>query len=323
MTGYKAIANAELTIGLSSGVATISASGASSLSDLFGSGTNLKVGSWIKLNEFLASSSNVWARITGANGTTITFDAPSGLAADAATGKRGEIFFGDYVVNGTDAATLHMFAMEKRFADHSPVTREVMRNVMLNAWNVSASPGSKLTATFAFLGRDTHKATTTVTDVYDSEPTDVAKLTTKVMNAASNVGRIGRGISPIGESDNYVLSLGMNVSNGLYEVKGVGHLGAVDIGTGTFSVSGTMSTSFDSGTLSALLRDQVVTSYDMALVAPDKHAMVMDLPSIKFSSGVSGIPGRDQRTVLPLNYQAIEDASLNWTMLVSRIPFAR
>ncbi len=322
VTGFKATANGEISIAVAGGVATLSASGGSSLGDYMGSGSELVAGQWIKLAGFVTAANNVWARVVSADGTNITFNAPTGAATDAAATEQVEIFFGDYVSNGAQSIDSHKFLVERRFSDHSPVTREAFLQMAVAQMSLNLQPGAIATGTISFLG-SIAQASTTPSELYSGgTPTDNAEPDTRVYNTSSNVGRIGRDDDVIGVASNFVLDATIEINANLREKKGVGVLGAVGIGIGEFAVSGTLTTHFDDKAILDALLAQTETSFDLSVVDADGRAMVIDLPRIKYTTGAPDVPGKNTDVTLAAGYQAIKSAALGYTMLVQRLAFA-
>lgn len=322
VTGYQADAAGEIDLAVAGGVGTLSASGGSSLANYMGAATNLSAGQWIKLANFDTAGNNVWARVVTADGTNITFNAPTTAATEASPSGKVEIFFGDFITNGIEAVDSHEFVVERRFSDHSPVTREVFLQMAVDTLQITLRPEAIATGTVTFLGA-TAESDTTVSNLYSGgTPTDLDAPDTNVYNTSSNIGRLGRDDNVIGSADNFVLDISLTIANNLRQKKGVGILGAADIGVGEFNVSGTLTTHFDDRTILQALLAQTETSLDYAVVDADGRAMVFDLPRIKYTSGSPDVPGKNADVTLAAGIQAIRDATLDYTMLVQRLPFA-
>ena len=266
---------------------------------------------------------NVWGRISAITSTQLTIVAPSSAATETTAGN-AIVWFGDYVRNGVAAISLHQYAVERRFEDHNPVTRELFLGMAVGQLNIGLSPEGTATGTATFVGFNA-KADTTVVNLYKGgTPTDVAAQAHDVYNTSSDVGRIGRGVDPVDASNaNHVLEASININNNLRPQAAVGVLGAVGIGVGEFTVTGNLNTYFDNKDILDALLANTDTSYDIAMRNPDGRALLFDMPRIKFASGAPQVQGKNQDAVLPLGYQALRHEALGYTMHAQRFHYSQ
>jgi hypothetical protein len=95
-------------------------------------------------------------------------------------------------------------------------------------------------------------------------------------------------------------------------------LGAVAIGAGEFAVTGSLNTYFDDKSLVQDVLSNAVTAIDARFQDTELHVFLADLPRVKFSEGAPEVPGKNQDVVLNLNYQAILDEVLGYTLKLMR-----
>jgi len=212
---------------------------------------------------------------------------------------------GSSVVNGD---TRKSFTFEKAYLDQSTVSYEYLRGMVPGTFSLSVSSSSIVTGAFGFTGA-THEATTTRV----ATPSEVNQ-SGFTFNASSNVAKIGEGGSEV----SLVNELSFEVTNNLREKNAVGTLGAFGIGAGTFSVSGSIQTYFEDITLLNKLINNTQTSLNFVFSDGAGGALVIDFPAIKFSEGVPEVSGKNEDVLLNLGFQAFADATLGYTMKVTR-----
>jgi hypothetical protein len=138
VVGFTGAASGDIDYTLSSGTGGLVISGARDFDNLMSASTHLVPGQWIKISADDTPLNSVWARIKTRTTTTITFDAPTGYAAG--DGTNVVIWFGDYLSNGVESLSSHKFAVESRFEDHSPVSRQLFIGMLINTLSISMTP---------------------------------------------------------------------------------------------------------------------------------------------------------------------------------------
>lgn len=288
----------------------------------------LQAGDWIKLDGFVATAANNgYYRISLAPATNLlTFDiVPAGAATETPAGSV-DLYLPERIVNGTARAS---YTVEEEFEDHSPVTFQYFRGLVVDGVTISAEPQSIVTINFTFSGKDAFFSDSgTPASVPDQLPavdgagrvgsaTTISLGQVNVLNSSSNVGRIARGGVPIAGA-NFVLEASIEIANNLRQLNAVGFLGSVDIGSGEFGVTGSLNTYFDDASLARDVISNAETSFDIRFEDNDSHVVLADAPRIKFSEGFPEIPGKNQDVTLPLAYQAIRHPVFNHTLAYFR-----
>lgn len=299
---------------------------ASTTTDL--STLGLQAGDWIKLAGFVATAANNgWYRLSvDPTAALLTFDVvPSGSASETPAGDV-DVYHGERLINST---TRFSYTLEEEFQDHSPVTYQYFRGMVVDGLTITAEPQSIVTISFTFSGKDAFFSDSgTPASTPDELPAvdgagrvDSAVTVTQgqvnVLNSSSNVGRIARGGTAIAGS-NFVLEASVEIANNLRQLNAVGFLGAVDIGVGEFGVTGTLNTYFDDASLARDVVSNAETSFDLRFADNDSHVIILDAPRIKFSEGAPEVPGKNQDVTLPLSYQAIRHPTFNYTLAYFR-----
>ncbi|MCK5550283.1 MAG: hypothetical protein KAI41_07100 [Hyphomicrobiaceae bacterium] len=294
----------------------------------------LTAGMWLKMAAWSVAANSVWARIKAVDTTarTITFDAQTGMAVDAAAAERVELYFGDHVQNGIEAVAAHQFAVERRFEDHTEVLRELFLGMALNNFSLALSPQSIATGAVTFFGFSSATQVETANAhvgavppaLYETEPNDLQAASNPVYNTSSNVGRLGRGVDPVDSAGvNFVLEASIDLTNNLRRQEAVGVFGASGIGVGEVGVTGTIRTYFDNKEILDLILNNTETSLDISVVDSNGRSMLFDMPRIKFSGGAPDVPGKNQDVTIPGAYTAILDPDLGYTISAQRLHFVR
>jgi hypothetical protein len=281
----------------------------------------LAIGQWVLVggsaagNQLATAVDNDWCRISAITATRLSFDrVPVGWVADAGAAKTLQVFIGDFLINGS---TKRSNTIERQYLDHSPVTYEYLRGQTIDKFAIAADAQKVATFTKTYMGSDAVVQTTRFAGA-----TDIVAPTNDVLNAASNVGRIGfAGAAIIGP--NYVTRADFSYANNLRRQIAVGTLGAVGIGDGEFAVTGTLSTYFGDKTVLDKIINNTLTSFDIRLGRTDSNneTLVFDFPSIKLASGSPSVSGKNADVMLQANFQALRDSTLGYTASVGRFWF--
>jgi Phage tail tube protein len=335
IVGMRATANGDITMAAPSGGEIVMSFGAA-MNSLFDNardtGVPLAAGEWLKMSGWTVAGNNVWARIKAIDTTarTITFDAQTGMAVDAAAAARVELYYGDTVENGTGAVSAHQFAVERRFEDQSPVLRELFTGMALNNFSLNLQPQAIAKGAVTFFGFNSAVAEegshigTVAPALYENAPVDLAAPTNDVYNTSNNVGRLGRGVDAIDALGvNFVLEASIELTNNLRRDPAVGVFGAANIGAGEVGVTGTLRTYFDNKDILEQINTNAETSVDLSVVDNSGQAMLFDMPRIKFSGGAPDVPGKNQSVTINATYQAILSPDYGYTISVQRFFFSR
>ena len=328
VTGFAAQANGDISLVVTGNDAVFSFP-AGALDDALGTGVPITIGAWFKFADFATAGNNVWARAREVDLTadTITADTQTGMATDAAATEQVIAFYGSRVENGAESIGSHQNAVERRFEDHSPITRELFLGMALNNLNITLAPQAIAVGSLTWFGFNSAVSDDfagSYPDLYAALPVDVAAEQFDVYNTSNDIGRLGRGVDPIDAAGvNFVLEATIEINNNLRRQPAVGVFGASGIGVGELSVTGTLSTYFDNDEILQIILTNAETSLDLITQGSDGRSMVFDLPRIKFSGGAPDVPGKNTDVTIPGTYQAILDADLGYTMSVQRVNFAR
>lgn len=281
---------------------------------------SLSAGQWIKVGgtavgeQYDTAANNDWVRISSVTASTLELDiVPTGWTTDAGAGKTIRIWFGDYIRNGT---TKKFYSIETQFQDHSPISYRYHRGMVANVHSVTFDSQAIVTASTEWLGQDAVFQTTRFTG-----STDLSAPDNQVMNSSSNVGRIAEdGVEISGSGTNEITNVTMNFNANARGNPAIGSLGFVNVGLGSFTVTGSITTYFDDPTLADKPITQDLTSLDIRVQdsSADLKTLVYDLPRLKFGSGDPDVPGPNADVTLTSDYTAFRHETLGYTAQVQR-----
>lgn len=272
-------------------------------------GEQIKIGGTAAANRFDTAPNNTWVTIATISANAMTFnDLPTGWAADAGTGKNIQVWVGDVLRNGVNKQFMYL---EETFSDHSPETYQYFEDMGINVLELSLPSQSIITGNLTFFGTAAE-----LTETRAAGASDLPATTADVMNSSSNVGRIAEGGSIV-QGKNYILELSINVNNNLRYQNAVGALGAIGIGAGECTVTGTLNTYFDDKTIAEQVINNTETSVNV-VVTRNNQAYAFNLPRLKYSSGAPTVPGKNQDVTVNAEYQAILDPTFGYTIQIQR-----
>lgn len=290
---------------------------------------NLSEGMWIKIgdadnveNSFDTKAANTYVRVHSVVNNLINLSfVPKGWVEDLGAGKKIRLYFGDFLKNAdktidpTKPVEIISYTLEQSFLDHKPIDYQYVSYMIPDTLTLNMASADFITMDTSFLG-----ATANVTTERLPNVTDVASAQNPVMNTSSNVARIARGEAQI-EGANYVSELSVEINNNARRRNAVGIFGAWSIGVGEFAVTGSMQTYFSNADLLQDLVNNKETSLNFAVRDNAKHAYFFDMPRVKYSSGNPEVSGKNEDVMLPLEYQAIRDPELGYTLSIVRFEY--
>jgi hypothetical protein len=301
---------------------------AGALDNAMGPGLPMTIGAWIKFQDFTTVGNNVWIRANEVDlaADTVTTGTQTNMATDAAGTELVQAFYGSRLENGADPIAGNQFAVERRFEDHNPITRELFLGMALNNFNLNLSPQAIALGSLTWFGFNSAVSNDAPSypDLYANPPIDVDAPEFDVYNTSNDIGRLGRGVNPVDAAGlNFVLESTIEINNNLRRQPAVGVFGAAGLGVGEFSVTGTLSTYFDNDEILKEILNNVETTLDLVMQGGDGRTMLYDMPRIKFSGGAPDVAGKNQDVTLPGTYQALRSKTFGYTMSTQNVSFAR
>ncbi len=271
----------------------------------------LAPGQWIAIGgvaagtRFATAAANGWARIAAIAPDALALDhRPTGWAADAGAGKTIRVFFGERLRNGTVERS---FSIER---DHTDIGQVFLfRGQMARRLDLSLETGRIVEARFDVIGRDALRGAATFGT---GQP--IAPPVAPVMNAVGHLVLVREG----GGGAGIVRRVGIEIDNGLRELKAVGALGNVGIGVGTAQVAGSLEAYFADGAL----YDKYLAAADTSLafvLAEGTTAYVVTLPRVKLTEGRVEAGSRDSDCILRFALTGARDPLTGATVQIDRL----
>lgn len=281
------------------------------------------VGQWVCIggssatNQFATAVNNGWARVIAIAAGKLTLDnLPAGWSADPGTGKVIRLFWGDYIRNGQTRTSL---SIEKSFLGQAVPTHIIHRGMVANTYSVSAATGQAITGSFDFMGLTGFQATTAFGTTY------AAASTFPILTGNASVGAILEAGALAG-SPNWARRIDFNLNNNLRMIDALGNIGAVEVGVGEASLSGTIETYFGSNAQYAKLLAGTLTALSSRAQSTrtantNGHALIHTAPRVTFTEGSPNAPGKNQDVMLSMNWAGSRDPLTDCVFQVDRLEY--
>jgi hypothetical protein len=282
----------------------------------------LMVGQWVKIGgggafSFANAAANTYARISAIAASRLSFDIVQGVfAADAGAGQTIRVFFGDTIRNGVTQTT---YRIEKQYTLAAGVRYSYGSGQQPSAFTMTAETRGVITSTLSWMGADLSAPAV----ARDAGAVTEAISTNSVLDASNSVPMIMEAGAQLA-APNYVSGFAFTLDNGLRARNAIGSPGAIGLGLGRASITGTLTTYFGDETLLNKLRNGVASGATIALRdAANSCGEIWDIPRLKYTSGFPEVPGIDADLTTPLGFQALRDLAngRDYTVLLSRFDY--
>jgi hypothetical protein len=240
-------------------------------------------GMWLKIGGTAAGvrfanvpANNDWVRISGAiTATAIPLDnRPVGWGVDNGAGKTINVYFGDYIQNGTTQTSL---SIERGFLDQQTPTYIVQTGMVADKYDITITSKQKVNGTVAFMGMGGSQSTTALDASID------AVTTGQVMAANANVGRVAEAGSTL-TSPNWARELKFSIANNNRQLEAVDSASPVGVNSGECSVTGTITTYFGDNSLLAKFYAGTPTAIN-SRVTKNNQALIWQFPRVTYTGG--------------------------------------
>ena len=272
---------------------------ASSITGMAGTNfvASFTAGQWVK-----TSNGAQVAKITALTSTVLTVVGTTLVAGVVSTSVTGRS-----LTNGT---TKTSYFIETDFGGIAAV--KYQSGMRVNTANITAAAQQIITGTFDFVGKRGFTASTTVASTVVT-----AAGTNTPMTAAANVPTI--------LSDDAVLSTSVNsfsvdINNNMAPRPTVGSKFSSEPVDGGLDVTGNLNVYFDSISFYNKLINHTSFSLDYVFRDDSNNVVVVSLPEIKAASGDPVAAGKDEDVFLSLDFQAIKDPTLAYTIRIDFLP---
>ncbi len=295
----------------------------------------LSAGQWIWIGGDAANSSfdgatnNGLARVVSVTTTVITLNRTDGtMIAEVGADENIQIFFSDQLNNATVVANINRrtYQLERLMgADDTDLPNNLQSEYVVGAaaneltFNIPAT--NKVTIDWGFLGKDHETRTGVVGEKAGTRPTlgsfdgfgttgDVNRIRiNEISTVNSNPSKLAA----------FVQDITVNINNNIEPNKAVTVLGAFELSTGQFEVSGSMTAYFAKNDSLDAIRNNTSVGIDVFMVKGNA-GMVLDMPLVTLAGGPAAVELNAPIT-LPLTYQAVQDGTLNYTMSLTAFKF--
>jgi len=299
---------------------------------------NLIVGEWLFIGgDTLATNqfaNNLgFARIKSIAAGVIVFDDVAFTGApvsEVSTGKTIRIFFGMVIRNEKLPALIvkRSYQFERTLgvnADGDPQA-EYLEGSVANELTINIPTAEKLTADLSFVACDNSQRTGEVGDVIKSllaGATIIAALGEDALNTTSNVYRLKMYVHDALSSNpsalfGYVTEGNISINNGVTPNKAIGVLGAFDVSSGNFVVSGSLTAYFTTIEAVRAVRNNADVGFNAILTSENK-GQILDIPLLGLGGGRLDVQ-KDQSIMVPLEPQAAECAA-GYTMMYNSFAY--
>jgi len=303
--------SASVTAGVMGTTASVLTAGAAPVgSSAF---TTLQKGQWFKVNMPGDPNDGKFARVstvTAPTSTAITCDVNTPLLASTAVA--GSSISSSRLSN---AVTLQSFTIERQVTEVNQFF--AYRGQYPSKFSTEFASKSITDGTFSFLGKDLVRGTATTLP-----GATAASQTYDIQNGVTGVGNIWENGAPL--SGVTIKKMGINIDSGLRAQDGLGVLGLVGVGIGTFVVKGTLEVYFANGVLYDKFMNDTYTSIGLSTRDSFGNGYIITLPRVMLTSAKVMAGGRNTDLMASFEYEAYKDinnatAALQKTMFIDRV----
>jgi len=291
-----------VTAGPAATFAVVAGSGDYQITDSGSGFGSFVVNQWVKVSGFATAANNGYGKITAAAAGAITIKG-NGNGVNESAGASVTVVMGAQIVNGT---TEKSFSIEKHFEDLT-TTYELLQGMSVDAINLSVVADQIITGSVSFMGKDAQGDTSSAGTGYVAAPDN------EVMNAVDDVTRI-----LVDYADFASTQITFATVNNLRPKNQIAELGPIDIGSGTFNVTGTLQAYFEDNTEMDQYRNFDNVSISIVFEDGAGNAYVIDLPRGNFTSGRSVAGGVNTDVIADMAFEAFRDPTEDITMRIAR-----
>jgi hypothetical protein len=302
--------SASVTAGTLGTVASVITAGAAPINaNAF---TTLAPGQWFKVNMPGDPNDGKLARVSltvAPTPTTVTCDVNTPLTA--ATAVAGSSLSTSRLKNGV---TMQSFTIERQISEIGQYM--AYRGLYVSKFSTQFASKSITDVTFTTLGKDMIKGGATTLP-----GTTAASQTYDIQNGVTGVANIWENGAPLAGTT--IKSMKFDIDSGLRAQDGLGVLGLVGVGIGTFAVTGTLEVYFANGALFDKYANDVYTSICLTTKDSLGNGYVISLPRVMLTKASVNAGGRNTDLMASFEFTAYADkananAALRATMFLDR-----
>ncbi len=274
--------------------------------------------------KFAAAGNNGFARVRSVGTTYLEFDKTAGtMTAETGTGRTIRLFFGNVIRNEQNPTLVkrRSYQLERTLGhDSNGTVSEYLVGAVPNELSLQIRQADKVTVDLGFIAVD-HEQRDGATGVKPG--TRPNPVESPAYNTSSDFSRIKMHLVAAGNTNPdplfaFLTELTLTINNNVSPNKAVAVLGAFDVSTGVFAVSGNMTAYFADIAAVQAVRNNADVTLDFVL-AKNNAGMVWDLPLIALGEGRLRVE-QDQPVTLPLSMEAAEGPH-GHTLLFNEFPY--
>lgn len=295
----------------------------------------LSAGQWIWIGGDAADTSfdtavnNGLARVVSVTATTITLDRTTGtMVAEVGADENIQIFFSDQLNNAVSAANIvrRTYQLERTLgADDTAAPTELQSEYLVgsvpNELTLNIPITNKVSLNWSFVAKDHETNTGDTGEKAGTRPTlgsfpaygtsdDVTRIRINAVSTTdSNPGKLAA----------FVSELTINVNNNVVPNKAVTTLGAFEMSTGQFVVTGSLNAYFAKNDALDSIRASTSVGID-AFMVKNNAGLLLDVPLVTVGGGPASVELNAPIT-LPLTFEAVRDGNLSYTMSVTAFKY--
>lgn len=276
------------------------------------------IGDVVSISGFTEAGNNGIFRVNAVSGndiTVINVNAVNESAGDSVT-----ITAEEYIENGS---TFSSYSMQREYADLAGTSENDGRDgaaarflgMSVDSFNLEVTAGALLSGGFTFLGK---RETAGARIDHDNDTDPNPGLGNAVMTSIDNVEKIIMGGVEYKATQVTIAYL----NNGRNRPE-IGTLGAVDIGSGTIGLSGTIQAYYATAVEYNKFLAFTPTSLQIWFKDAVGNRYIFDMPMVKYSTGTRQAESQNTDVIANLGYTAFQDAAeTGKTLRITRLPAA-
>lgn len=299
----------------------------------------ISAGMWIwiggdgALLKFDTAVNNGWARVLNVTASDIFIDIADATMVNETPGGTNtvQIFFGNTLVNdpsGPEGSLYNRrtYQLERTLgADDTEIPANLQSEYIVgsvpNELTLNIPATDKVTLDFSFLGKDHETKTGVEGEKAGGRP---ALADVNAFGSTGDVNRIKLNIVDDTDANpsalfSFVQDLTIAINNNNTPLKAVSVLGAFEVSTGQFDVSGSLNAYFTKNSALDAIRNNDSIALNSQL-ARDNKGLVFDVPNATLAGGPPSVELNAPIT-LPLTYNAFKDSTLGYTLALNEFDY--
>ena len=267
-----------------------------------GVGASLSANQWIRVKD--GSTVLGYVKLSTVAADSITYTPTTALASFTGGGDE-EVEMGAQVVNGTSQNSI---AIEREYTD---LTNEfaLFLGMVPNTLSIGINTEQLISGSFGFMGAE--EVSPSPSSSYDSSPT--AANTNPAFSVSDDVTSVWEGAASLD-----ITSFELSFSNALRTRMIVGSAATQSIGSGTVELTGTHQAYFSSPTVMDKFLAATESSWAVTVQDEDGNAYIIDIPAIRYTSGVRVAGGPSTDIIADMGFTAFRHGTEGVTMRIAR-----